>query len=332
MSHTGLWDFISETLERLANNSQRDPAFESSGKFRVWHVLRLYLFAALQGYSLCVFYQKLAREKGFRRRWSLPNRIISYSQFKKRLKTPEFLRAMFKLLSYGATQTLKALGTREVRILSMDLTRIESDPRRDPHAAWGIDSKGYFWGYKLGLIISSHGVILGMTLTKGNWGEFNVNRRLIRKARDVIQASFGNIPVDYLLCDSGFDGERTYRAAHQDLGASVLCPPRRPRRSKAKWAKYNDARTQRLRPHRWKDQLLWEMAQTKRLYRQRNEVERVNGQLKDSPFRIAEIPRCRRGIKRLLPVCLAKVIIYNLALNVNAIQNRPIRRINHLVA
>ena len=187
--------------------------------------------------------------------------------------------------------------------------------------------------YKLGLIISSHGIVLGMSLMRGNWVEFTVNRRLLKQAHTTILTAFGRFRVSYLVCDSGFDGESTFEGAHRELQAPVLCPPQRKRNPKAKHAEQTLRNARSQSPHRFRDQELWHTALwAHEIYRQRTVVEQVNGQLKDSPIRIHEVPRCRRGIKRLRPLCLAKLIIYNLALNVNIAKGREIRHIKDLVA
>jgi len=174
---------------------------------------------------------------------------------------------------------------------------------------------------------SQQGVILGLTLMKANFTEFKVNTQLIRLAKETIQTAFGTLPVEYLVCDAGFDGERTYRASHQQLHAPALCPPRRKRHSKPKHARRFLQLAQHLTPFRYRDHQLWATPETREIFRKRTVIEQVNAQLKEAPFRIDEIPRRQRGVRRLLTRCLAKAIIFNLAVIANIAAGRSTRQI-----
>ena len=213
----------------------------------------------------------------------------------------------------------------------MDLTAFKSDPRRDPLAAWGFTSGGHFWGYKLGLILSKSGIVLGMTLTRGNWTEFTVVRRLLRMARETIHGAFGSVDVHFVVADAGFDGERTYREVHRQLGAIALCPPRRKRHPKKKSARTVCRNARSQCPYRWRSQTLWSGGEVGPIYRTRTSVEQVNGQIK-SVLKIHEIPSRRRGVKNLRLLSLAKLFVYNCALYVNIQKGQPARQIAHLVA
>lgn len=329
---TELGSILSKTIQQVARQHRGQDGWKViRERYSIWHVVRVFVMCVMKGVCPGVLYEQLKRFRGYRRMLGLPNQLISLSQLKKRMNTAVFLRALFAVFRHGAVRALKELGRQEVQIVAMDLTRIESDPDRDPYGAWGKDSKGLFWGYKLGLIISQNGVILGMTLMRGNWVELSVNRKLLKLASATIQTSFGGFPVDYVLCDSGFDGESTFKTAHEELRASVICPARRRRDPKVKSARRNLLRVKLHSPNRFLDQALWERDGTREIFRKRGEIERVNGQLKDNAIRIHEIPPRRRGVKRLLPLCLAKLVIYNLALLLNATQGRSIRSIKALV-
>jgi hypothetical protein len=283
-------------------------------------------------YSSNVFFQKLAQQKGFRRQYGLPTRLISHSQFKKRRKTAVFLRALLEFLRYSAARALREAGPGEVHIVAMDLTRIKSDPSRDPYGAWGFDSRGLFYGYKLGLITSEHGIVLGLTFMKANWTEFRVNRKLLNLAKDAIQLAGESFDVAYLVCDSGFDGETTYKAAQTELGAVALCPPRRKRNPKAKSASKTLCEAKRRTPYRYEAHLLLEDKAIRKIFHKRVEIERVNGQIKDDPLRIHEMPRIRRPVRLLLVQSLGKAILYNMCLIVNAQRNVQLRRIKYVLA
>lgn len=332
MEPSGLWFMVSTQLASLGQLLRDDPRFREGYRYSVWHIVRIYLFLLWKGYSSNVFYQKLSESVGFRRHWGLPTRLISHSQFKKRRGTIPFVRALLELLCHSGARALRLAGLWESKVVIMDLTRLPSDVRRDPYGAWGFDSKGFFFGYKLGLITSEHGVILGLTLMKGNWNEFRVNRKLLRMARETLEIAGEGFEVDVLLCDAGFDGESTYRGARKELEAWALCPPRRRRNPKAKGARVSLSRARSRTPYRYASQLLWRAPAMKRLFRKRVGIERVNGQLKDDPLRIDQMPRRRRTVWGLLALALGKAILYNTCLIVNAQCAVPIRRVKQVWA
>lgn len=335
MGPTELWFMVGKILGIVAHNRQSDPRFQGGGRYSVWHVLKVVLFCQVHRLSLPLLERKRHSQKGFLHRYGLPNRTISRSQVYKRLHDRRLVWGLLELLSQSAARalrSLKALGT-PCRVVAMDLTRIESDPNRDPWGRWGFDSRGSFYGYKLGLIISEHGVVLGMTFMRANWTEFKVQGRLVRMARDVIQSAQGDIPLEYLTCDSGFDGETTFKEVHRSLRCPALCPPKRKRNPKAKHAARVLARAKRETPWRYQDQeLLRTSPDAQQAYKLRSQIERVNGQIKDDGLRVNEIPHRRRGVRRMLPMTLGKLVIYNIALNVNIAKGHAIRQIKYLVA
>jgi hypothetical protein len=189
---------VSTQLAQVGALHRQDPEFREGYRYSVWHVVRLFLFLLWKGCSSNVLYQELSGSPGFRRRWRLPTRLISHSQFKKRRGTPTFLKALLELLRHSGARALRVAGLLESRVLVTDLTRLPSDAWRDPYGAWGFDSKGLFFGYKLGLITSEHGVLLGLTLMKANWTEFHVNGKLLRMARETLEtrASTASRPTE----------------------------------------------------------------------------------------------------------------------------------------
>ena len=328
MDSSELWGIISRAVTQVARKHPPDPVFQSPHRYPVWHVLKVLLWCTLMDVAPWVLYEKVKSQRGFRRKHGLPTELISLSQYKKRVKEPVVQRALLHFLQWSGARALSALGPQEVRVVAMDLTRLESWRGRDSKAAWGKDSRGFFLGYKLGLITSRQGVILGLTLMKANLTEFHVNTRLIRMAKETLQTAFGALPVEYLVCDAGFDGEKTYEASHRQLHAPALCPPKRTRSSKAKHAGAILKRARRRTPFRYRDHQLWATPEAREIFRKRNVIEQVNGQLKEAPFRIDEIPRRQRGVRRLLNRCLAKAVMFNLAVIANIAEGRSLRQIS----
>jgi len=332
MGPAELWAILSNHVRRISQKTLDDPRFKGGHLYSIWVVIRLFLLCQLEGYSAGVLYERLGWDRTLRRRYKLPNRLISYSQYKKRVNTRAFTLALFELLSFSAQSTLRQLGKQETEIIITDLTSIPGNPWKDEYGAWGADSGGFFYGYKLGLITSSHGVILGMALMKANWTEHTMQPRLLRMARDVIQAAHGEVQVSYLLADSGFDGERTYKNARRMLNGTALVPPRRKRDPKSKHARSSLCRAKNKTPYRFEAQKLWDIPASKEIAKGRSEIERVNAQLKSAPFRVQEVPKRSKGVARLTRVILGKLLIYNFALNVNATRAMPLRVIRGLVA
>jgi transposase len=332
MGPAELWAIISKHVRRISQKTLDDPRFKGGHQHSIWMVLRLFLLCQFEGFSAGVLYERLGWDRTFRRRYGLANRLISYSQYKKRVKTSAFTLALFELLSYSAQSTLRQLGKQETEVVITDLTSIQGNRWKDDYGAWGADSSGFFYGYKLGLITSSHGVILGMALMKANWTEHTMQSRLLRMSRDVIQAAHGEVQVSYLLADSGFDGERTYKNARRMLNATALVPPRRKRDPKSKHAHVSLCRAKNQTPYRFEAQKLWDNPASKEIAKRRSEIERVNAQLKSAPFRVHEVPKRSKGVTRLTRVILGKLLVYNFALNVNALRAAPLRAIRGLVA
>lgn len=331
MGPSELWVMVSELLKVVSHNRAGDERFQGRGCFSVWHILKVLLCGAVHGMSVPTFYERKARQRGFLKQYGMPNRTISRSQLYKRLGTPEVVRGWMELLRQSAVRALQGLGSEEVRVLAMDLTNLRSDAWRDALGAWGFSSTGGFYGYKLGLIASRSGVVLGMTLMRANWTELTVNCRLLRMARETILGAFGELEVDVLVADSGFDGERIYRGSRQLLQAPLLCPRKRRRDPKAKQARQVLKNALWRSPFRERAQQLWGDPEFAGLYRHRTVIEQINGQLKET-LRIDEIPSRRRGVRNLLPICLSKLVIYNCALNANIRQGREPRRIASLLA
>jgi transposase len=333
MGPAELWSIISNVVRRISQKTLHDPRFRGNGcHHSIWVVVRVFLLCMLEGHSSGVLYEKLKGDRTYRRRVGLPNRLISHSQYKKRLKTPAFRLALLNLLSLCSRLTLRKLGSDETWVVITDLTSIPSNPRRDSEGAWGFDSRGCFYGYKLGLITSSRGVVLGMTLMKANWTEFRVQGRLLKMAHDVIRSAHGEVRVDFLLADSGFDGERTYKNARVLLQATALIPPRRRRNPKGKHVRRVLQLAQRKTPYRFQAQAVRNSPMCRRIARWRSEIERVNAQLKSTPFRVQEIPKHSKGVTRLQRIILGKLLIYGFALYVNALRSAPLRMIRSLVA
>ena len=192
----------------------------------------------------------------------------------------------------------------------------------------------WFWGYKLGLLTSQSGVVLGVALIKANRVERHATHRLLRTAEATLRETFGKIPIKYLMCDAGFAGEKTYEQTHRILKCRVLSPPRR-QRMKKKDRKTPDRweyKTKLSSPHRYRDWKFWKTPTAKRMYRKREAIERQFSQLTDEPFWLDRKPRGTVGLRPILRYELAKLILWHASLNENIINQRQLRRVKVYVA
>lgn len=332
------FDLLFQTYTLIRSLSRRklwrDLDRYPNQRYSIWLCVKLYLAIAFMGWTRNLFYEKLKTSgRDLRRLLKLPNDLPSYSQLKKRMKRPAFVEALTGVLSLSATHVLHALGREEVRVTLMDLTDIPSS-RKDSHARLGTsDGKTWFWGYKLGIFMSRSGVVLGAALVTANWGERRVSGRLIRLARRTIQMSFAEVPVQYLLCDSGFTGEHTSRAAHGALDCWVVSPPRRPMHPKPEYKRRDwETDLRREKPHRYQDWRFWKTPTAKRVYLLRDEIDRRFSQITDTPFEVDHRPRGTVGVQAVLCYDLAKLILWNMALNENILKGRELRRVKAYVA
>lgn len=74
------------------------------------------------------------------------------------------------------------LNCRNLGLLALDMTDLPRD-LKDKLANWGMCSKGYFYGYKLHLIVTRDGVPLAVLASKANRTEASVSARLLNQLR-----------------------------------------------------------------------------------------------------------------------------------------------------
>lgn len=302
----------------------KDLDFYPNQAFSIWRCLKLYLAFTWMGWTRHLFYIKLKKDgRKLRRLLKLPSALPSESQLGKRIARPVFERALLGLLSESAGRVLKALGEDEVRITMIDLTAVASS-KKDEKAKLGTDGKHWFWGYKLGIFTSRSGVVLGAAVVTANLGERHVTAKLLRLAETTLRSSFGEVKVKYLLADSGFAGEATYRAAHRRLKCRVVMPPRKHANPDRKGPSQRESAMRRTSPHRYQDWRFWKTPTAKRIYRLRAEVDRRLSQLTDAPFFVDRRPRGTVGVGAVLRYTLSKLVFWNEALATNTAKGRPI--------
>ena len=177
-------DLLQETyqlIDRVSRRQASEPLSRTSRQtYSIWMIVKVYLACTWMGWTRNLLYEKLSLDGGkLLRLLQLPNRVPSYSQLNKRIRSQEFERALMGILRGGAGQVLRRLGREELRTTMMDLTNIPTTGR-EQDAPRGTDGKVWFWGYKLGLLTSQSGVVLGVSLIKANRVERHATHRLLR--------------------------------------------------------------------------------------------------------------------------------------------------------
>jgi hypothetical protein len=247
------------------------------------------------------------------------------------MKRRAFEQALAAVLSESGREVLRRLGPPEVETALMDLTNEPGSPA-DHQSRRGTDGKTWFWGYKLGLLTSRSGVVLGAAAITANLVERSVTARLIRSAGTVVSTLGRKMRVKYLLGDCGFAGDITYRQAHRYLHCRLLSPPRR----KATGHRTGPSvRLQRMRlrsPHRYQDWGFWQTPTARRIYRRRTQIERRWSQLTDHPFDLDHRPRGTVGVAAVLRWAEGKLILWNVAVNDNIRCGREIWKLKPYVA
>jgi hypothetical protein len=333
MKHLDLLFDSYQIVHRVSRRSAyRNLDRQPNQSYSIWLILKIHLAIHWQGWTRNLFYEKLRLDgRTLRRELRLPNRLPSYSQLKKRMRRPAFEQALRAVLRLSGQEVLRRMGSEETDSALMDLTNVPST-RTDRRAAWGTDGKAWFRGYKLGIVTSRSGVVLGAAAVTANLGERHVTARLVRAARLALQDLKPRRKVKYLLADAGFAGEATYRQAHRYLHCRVLSPPRRkalPRKKK----RSHRLEMMRLRsPHRYRDWGFWQTPTARRLYRQRTQIERRLSQLTDDPFEVDGRPRGTVGVPAVLRWAEAKLILWNVAVNDNIRSGRADWRLKPYVA
>jgi transposase len=91
---------------------------------------------------------------------------------------------------------------------------------REEGAYFGKSSQGWFFGFKLHLVVHHHGVILGAVLTPGNWRE-----------SEVALALAWSVGGGLALADRGYRGEPVRDLLTEEAGLLLLTPADAPQGS-----------------------------------------------------------------------------------------------------
>lgn len=314
---------IDKFIRRLRQREGKMSDVEPGKKFSDWLFIKLWVICAIKGWTANTLFAKLdADGKNIRKEFHLPTKLPSRSHTYERIRSRSFSERLKEFLHECIREALKLSPTEAVRAISMDLTPIEAS-LRDRGAAWGFSSKDEpFWGYKLGLVVTGGGVPLAFRLHKANKVEGNFSLPLIRDAACRLEETDLIAFFIYLLADAGFDSEKNYRAVSRIMKGIMLCPGRKKRKEEVKSEYHREYFAKKKYPFRTRALELYSTDLGRRLYRKRNIVEQVNGQLKSETFMLDRIPAYIRGLKKMRRFCLGKLIHFTLGLIANYAKER----------
>jgi hypothetical protein len=320
----GLLSLIDPIIQKLERSGPYPSGKNRLGRKRTystWLLVRLWLLAVLDGWSVRQLFLKLANPDThayLSRFVSLPTKLPNRTTFGRRASQSDFLAALQTLFAYLARRlVLRHPG--DLRIIVLDFTDLPVRRKYDPEAAYGHTSKGPFYGYKLHLVVNSRGGLLSYRLATANHHSLRLAEEMLPDLKPFCRL------IQFLLGDSGYDSKLLHDLVARDLDARLLAP------ANPRWQK-TPPKTFDLSEIRGRDLAFLYTPRGRRLFRRRTIIEQVNGQLKDV-FRVAQIPYYIHGGKAVERLVVARLILYNLALlhNVQAHQTH-IRRVKSLVA
>jgi len=305
--------------------------------YSVWLIVKIYFALRWLQWTPNLFYEKLKlHPRLVRQVLRLPNALPSRSQFFKRVKSRDFLKAAKRIHEASAAEGFVLREEEQTALI--DLSPIPST-RTDRHARRGVREtkhgrRIYFHGYKLGAVCTLSGLTLSATLVTANKVETShgVAGTLIRNAAGALEKAEARLK--YLLGDSQFGKEPIYRHVHRYLKCRLLAPPIK----RATIKKYDfpchrwTTQLERRSPHRYRDWLFWKTPTAHTIYEKRREIEHRHSQWKDFPFFVDRRPRGTVGVQSLLRYEICMLVFWNLAVIENIRNGRETAKVKAYVA
>ena len=162
----------------------------------------------------------------------------------------------------------------------IDSTELVADPRKDKGGAWGYNSKGNFYGYKLHLLSTENSIPIGFKVTIGSVHDVKMFIPLFRDSLSILRKLK---TVEYLIGDAAYD---SIKAMGEVIGIDLMPVIKlnrrrgRPRGIRAKIGRF------------------LETEEGQRVFSLRGAIERTNSFLKEG-MRIEGFPSYIRGLKRV---------------------------------
>jgi hypothetical protein len=219
------------------------------------------------------------------------------------------------------------LNQRNLYVVSIDMSDIPVD-LHDTLANWGVCGKGYFYGYKLHLVVTRDGIPLGLVVTKANRRETNVTDGLLAQVAQALTDEHIDSLV-FLMGDKAYDSNPAADQTKKHLSAQIIAPvnPRNSQELKGEITTQTKKKLKERGTNRDKAILLYESARGKRLFRKcRVIIEQVIDQLKDD-LRLDRLPYWVRGVRKVYNRAKNAVFAYVCILYCNKMHRRPLRQV-----
>jgi len=283
-----LWDRLYREIRRLGKSL---PVSKRRGRPRLYgtdEVLAVWAFAAMMNWPISVAQARLSRAAGWwlRRHWHWDCRLPSVATLSRRVRAPDFRRALRELLR----RLRRGLGRRPTAQAAMDSTFLLTGPySHDADSRWTCHGGKWFRGYALHAGVDAAGRLCAWHVTSANVQEMKVARRLVRQL-----AAAGNRSLRWLIADSGYDSEPLHQMVRRRLDAQLVAP-----------LNLRGAKTDRWRhrqPGRAACARLLATPQGATLQQERSGIERWNSWFKGNskvsmlPYHVRGLGRVRRWI------------------------------------
>ncbi|MCL0090690.1 transposase [Dehalococcoidia bacterium] len=96
------------------------------------------------------------------------------------------------------------------KAIIIDSTDLPVDPRKDGGGAWGYNSKGKFYGYKLHLVSTENSIPIGFRMTIGSVHDIKMFIPLFKDSLSILRRVR---TVEYLIGDAAYDSVEAMREA-----------------------------------------------------------------------------------------------------------------------
>lgn len=219
------------------------------------------------------------------------------------------------------------LNQRNLYVISIDMSDLPCE-LYDALANWGFCGKGYFYGYKLHLVVTRDGVPLGLVVTKANRRETAVTDRLLARVAHALTDEQVDSLV-FLIGDKAYDSNPAADQTKKHLSAQMIAPanPRRSQELKSELTRQTKKKLKERGTNRDKAILLYESMRGRYLFRKcRITIEQVIDQLKND-LGLERLPYWVRGVRKVQKRVQNTVFAYTCVLYCNKMHRRPLRQV-----
>ena len=191
------------------------------------------------------------------------------------------------------------------KAIIIDSTDLPVDPRKDRGGAWGYNSKGKFYGYKLHLISTENSIPLGFKVTVGSVHDVKMFIPLFRDSLPILRRVK---TIEYLIGDAAYDSTEAMEVVIGEGLKPVVKLNRRGRKPKRKRAKM---------------ERFLQTDEGRKLFSLRGGIERLNSFLKEG-MGIARFPSYVKGLKRVKLFVRERILLTLAVMLANLKSQKPL--------